>query len=142
MSVDTLREEIQVLAADVGIDPHIAGPSLWSVVSDVRTQLNAVRAELEGLVAEYGLVIQPGMPLSELAAAIRGAVAKPVLVTFVWDENDDYVYVEHNGERVWGESTFDRLGQYLATSAPDGYVLMGRRVDTVVAQEQAPGARG
>jgi hypothetical protein len=116
MSEDSLREEVQALAA--------------------------VRAELERIAAACNYAVQPGMPLPALAAAIRGVVEKPVIVTFVWDEDDDYVYVEHNGVRVWGESSFDRLGQYLEKSAPSGYVLMCRRVDTVVAREQAPGACG
>lgn len=54
-------------------------------------------------------------------AVAKAAKATGPEITFVlWDEDTDGVAVKHDGETVWTESTFDRLGQYLRFAAPLG----------------------
>ena len=45
----------------------------------------------------------------------------PTTITFVlYDPDTDGVAVKHDGETVWQESSFDRIGQYLRHCAPKG----------------------
>jgi hypothetical protein len=110
--------------------------------TDGRTRPGGLIGEVKAL-AELAGVDSTRTNLTDILADVRRHLekqARPVHVTFVWDEGDDYAYIEHDGVRVWEESSFGSVSQYLRSKdAPKGPVSIGYRVHTVAMDEQVPG---
>lgn len=63
-------------------------------------------------------------------AASLTPLPAPIRVTFVtWDAETDGVAVEHDGQRVWSEQSFDSLDQYRHFAPTDPVVLEFRADD-------------
>lgn len=139
--LDTIAYLTSAVAGDDAIP--LAFHNYRKVSPGTYVHLDDVCAELEAYAVRNG----PGRPRISSTSALRRFAAMlragnqhpsrteeaivgpstatmapvPIVVSFVtWDANSDGVAVEHDGDVVWRESSFDSLGQYLMSVAPIG----------------------